>query len=115
MAEDIIRPHAIMLSEIVGHTATALHRNGMFETTMDNLLLDAIAEAAETELVFANGWRYGAPVAPSPITMNDLWNIIPTNPPVSLIELTGVELLEMMEQNLERRFRPTLSSRWAAS
>lgn len=104
MVEDIIRPHAVMLGDIVGHTATALHRNGVFETTMDNLLVDAIAEAAETELVFANGWRYEASVITGPVTMNDLWNILPTNPPVSLVDLTGAELLEMMGQNLERMF-----------
>ena len=36
--------------------------------------------------------------------MNDLWNIIPTNPPVSTVDLTGAEIREMMEQNLERTF-----------
>ncbi len=36
--------------------------------------------------------------------MNDLWNIIPTNPPVSICEITGGELLWMMEENLERTF-----------
>jgi len=35
---------------------------------------------------------------------NDLWNIIPGSPPVSTAVLTGRELLEMMEDNLERTF-----------
>jgi hypothetical protein len=38
------------------------------------------------------------------VTVNDLWNIIPTNPPVSTVELTGAEIWEMMEDNLERTF-----------
>ena len=33
--------------------------------------------------------------------MNDLWNIVPPNPPVSLAQLTGREMWEMMEENLE--------------
>jgi hypothetical protein len=33
--------------------------------------------------------------------MNDLWNIVPPNPPVSLAELTGREMWKMMEENLE--------------
>lgn len=104
LVEAVMAPHRRMLGEVVGHTACALHRNGMFETPMDNLLLSAVAEAAGTRLAFANGWRYGAPVLPGPITLNDLWNIIPTNPPVSVVDLTGAELLTMMEENLERTF-----------
>lgn len=36
--------------------------------------------------------------------MNDLWNIIPTNPPVSAVSATGAEITTMMEENLERTF-----------
>jgi 2',3'-cyclic-nucleotide 2'-phosphodiesterase (5'-nucleotidase family) len=97
-------PHRDMLSEIVGHTHIPLHRYSMYSTAMDDLLLDAIAAAADTEIAFSNGWRYGAPIEPGPITMNDLWNIIPTNPPVSTVDLTGVELVAMIEENLERTF-----------
>lgn len=62
-----------MLSEVVGKTAANLNRCPTLESTMDNLLLDAIAESAETETAFSNGWRYGAPVpAGSAVTTNDL-------------------------------------------
>jgi sulfur-oxidizing protein SoxB len=54
------------------------------EATMDNLLLKALVDISGAELAFSNGWRYGTPVVPGPITVNDLWNIIPTNPPVSV-------------------------------
>jgi 2',3'-cyclic-nucleotide 2'-phosphodiesterase (5'-nucleotidase family) len=36
--------------------------------------------------------------------VNDLWNIIPTNPMVSSVDMTGAEIREMMEENLERTF-----------
>jgi 2',3'-cyclic-nucleotide 2'-phosphodiesterase (5'-nucleotidase family) len=55
-------------------------------------------------LAFSNGWRYGAPIATGPVTRNDLWNIIPVNPPVSVCTLTGDELRTMMEENLEHTF-----------
>jgi 2',3'-cyclic-nucleotide 2'-phosphodiesterase (5'-nucleotidase family) len=74
------------------------------EATMDNLLLQALMTSSNAELAFSNGWRYGAPIIPGPITVNDLWNIIPTNPPISMCEITGKELWEMMEENLERTF-----------
>ncbi len=41
---------------------------------------------------------------PGPITANDVWNIIPVNPPVSLVEMTGDEIRTMMEENLEHSF-----------
>lgn len=104
LVDEAMAPHRAMLAQKVGRTAIALYRNGMFETPMDNLLLDAIAEAAGTRLAFSNGWRYGAPILPGPITMNELWNMIPTNPPVATVELTGQEMLDMMEENLERTF-----------
>ncbi len=104
MIDEVLEPHRSMLEEVVGHTDVLLHRNNMLETLMDNVLLAAVAEAAGTRLAFSNGWRYGAPIPPGPITMNDLWNIMPTNPPVSIVEITGAELTAMMEENLERTF-----------
>ena len=104
LVDQAMAPYRTMLAEEVGRTEVALHRNTMFQTPMDALLLDAVAEAAGTQLAFSNGWRYGAPVPPGPITVGDLWNIIPPNPPVSVVELTGAELLAMMEENLQRTF-----------
>ncbi len=104
IVDAIYAPHREMLSEVVGESATDLNRSTTLEATMDNFLLDAIAEAAGTEIAFSNGWRYGAPVPAGNITVNDLWNIIPTNPPVSIVEMTGADIWEMMEENLERTF-----------
>jgi sulfur-oxidizing protein SoxB len=99
--ELVVAPRRQMLSEVVGRTDTALNRSTFLEATTDNLLLQAIAEAADTDIAFSNGWRYGAPIPPGPVTVNDLWNIVPPNPPVSLAELTGREMWDMMEENLE--------------
>jgi 2',3'-cyclic-nucleotide 2'-phosphodiesterase (5'-nucleotidase family) len=104
IVQEVMAPHREMLDTVVGQTRTALTRYYPMESTMDTLLLDALHATADTELAFSNGWRYGAPVPDGPLTVNDLWNIIPTNPPVSTCELTGEELWMMMEENLERTF-----------
>lgn len=104
VVDKIMAPHRKMLSETVGHTETPLHRNTILEAPMDNLLLDAIAEASNAKIAFSNGWRYGALIPPGPVTRNDLWNIVPTDSPVSLAELTGREIWEMLEENLEHTF-----------
>ncbi|RIK53373.1 MAG: bifunctional metallophosphatase/5'-nucleotidase [Chloroflexi bacterium] len=102
--DEILAPHRAMLDEVVGETATALNRNTVLEATMDNLLLQSLLHATQTPLAFSNGWRYGAPLPCGPVRVNDLWNIIPVNPPVSLVDLTGEELCMMLEENLENTF-----------
>lgn len=98
---EITAPERGRLAQVVGQTATDLNRATFFESTMDNLLLQAVTAAGGTEIGFSNGWRYGAPVQAGPVTLNDLWNIIPTNPPISIIELTGAEIRAMLEESLE--------------
>lgn len=104
MVDDALAPARAEMSEVVGHIDASLHRYAMAQSSMDDILLRAIAEAGGADIAFSNGWRYGAPIAPGPVTLNDLWNIIPTNPEVSTVELTGTELKAMIEENLERTF-----------
>ena len=99
-----LAPYKNDLSEVVGETVTALNRGTTLEATMDNFLLQALLESTGAQLAFSNGWRYGAPIVPGQITLNDLYNIIPMNPPVSTVELTGEEIRAMLEENLERTF-----------
>lgn len=100
----VMSPDREMLEEVVGQTEIALNRYYQLETTMDNLLLEALLDATGAELAFSNGWRYGAPVVEGEITVNDLWNMIPTNPPVSTVEMRGAEIVAMLEENLENTF-----------
>lgn len=106
--DDLVRqalaPYQEELSIIVGKTATALNRGTTLETTMDNFLLQALLESTGAQLAFSNGWRYGAPIIPGEVTLNDLYNIIPMNPPISTVELLGEEIVAMLEENLERTF-----------
>ncbi|MDZ7581687.1 MAG: 5'-nucleotidase C-terminal domain-containing protein [Deltaproteobacteria bacterium] len=104
LVRQAIAPYQEELSTVVGETATALNRGTTLETTMDNFLLQALLESTGAQLAFSNGWRYGAPIIPGEVTLNDLYNIIPMNPPISTVELTGEEIVAMLEENLERTF-----------
>lgn len=104
LVDDVMRPNRAMQAENVGNTAIGLHRDTILSASMDDLLLAAVAKAGGTDFAFSNGWRYGAPIPPGPVTINDLWNIIPANPPISTVDLTGAEIQEMMEESLERTF-----------
>ncbi len=104
MIRDALKPYASELSEVVGETATGLNRNANLESTMDDFLLKAMQQEAQTQLAFCNGWRWGAPIQPGKVRRGDLWNIIPWREPVDTVELTGSELVEMLEENFERTF-----------
>ncbi len=104
LVDETLAPFAGARASVVGATAVPLHRYAMFESTMDNLLLDATAAAAGTRVALSNGWRYGAPIPPGPLTEWDIWNIVPANPQVSVVTLTGRELRDLFEKNLEATF-----------
>ncbi|GHA81625.1 bifunctional metallophosphatase/5'-nucleotidase [Pontibacter akesuensis] len=106
LVQQAVRPYKQELSQKVGETATVLDRNNILESTMDNFLLQSMLHATGAELAFSNGWRYGAPIVTGSVTLNDLYNIIPMNPPIQTVELTGQELQDMLEENLEKTFSP---------
>ena len=104
LVEASLAPNRKVLDEVVGRVSGPLYRYSMISSPMDDVLLEAIAESAGTTIAFSNGWRYGAPIPPGPVTVNDLWNIIPTNPFIQTVELSGAEIWQMIEENLERTF-----------
>ncbi|MCL4481106.1 MAG: 5'-nucleotidase C-terminal domain-containing protein [Bacteroidetes bacterium] len=104
MVDTALKPFKEELSQVVGETSSPLHRGTSLESTMDNFLLQSLLETTGAQIAFSNGWRYGTPIIPGPISLNDLYNIIPMNPPVSVVDLTGEEIVTMLEENLERTF-----------
>lgn len=104
LVDEAVGPYREMLAEVVGETAVPLHRNTILEAPMDNLLLHSLLAASDAEVAFSNGWRFGAPVPPGPLTLGDLYDIIPMDPPISTCALTGEEIVAMLEENLEHTF-----------
>lgn len=104
LVNEIISPFQNLKEEPIGKTTSILHRYHTLSSAMDYLLLSAIKSAGEADIAFSNGWRYGAPVPIGTITKWDLFNIIPMNPAVSVVEMTGKEIIKMLEENLERTF-----------
>lgn len=104
LVSDIMKPYQHLKDKMVGSTALILHRYNTIASTMDDLLLAAIKSVSNAEIAFSNGWRYGVPVATGKVTQWDLHNMIPMNPPVSTVDLTGEEITLMLEENLEHTF-----------
>ena len=104
LVSEIMKPYQYLKEEILANTAITLHRYNTISSTMDDLLLASIKSIGPADIAFSNGWRYGVPVAAGKITRWDLYNIIPMNPVVSTADMTGEEIIKMLEENLERTF-----------
>lgn len=64
-------PFQKRLHEIVGQTTEPLLRYDVLESSMDNVIADAVREAAHADIGFTNGFRFSPPVAAGPITQAD--------------------------------------------
>jgi S-sulfosulfanyl-L-cysteine sulfohydrolase len=104
MITNVMAPYEKLKKTIVGRTENILHRYDTLNSSMDDLLLCALKHVSNCDIAFSNGWRYGVPINTGEITEFDLHNIIPMNPSVSIVELSGKEIIEMLEDNLERTF-----------
>ena len=102
--DEILSAHREYLEETVGETKIDLHRGSSFYGTMDYLLLDAMRAAAGTEIAFSNGWRYGGAVPKGELKRRNLYQIVPMDPMIRTAELTGQEIFDMLEDNLESTF-----------
>ncbi len=102
--EHAMKPYRDELDEVVGSVTAALNRATMLESTADTFLLQSIQAATGVRVVFSNGWRFGAPVPRGSVTVNDLYNLTPMDPEISVTMLKGCEIREMIEENLERTF-----------
>jgi S-sulfosulfanyl-L-cysteine sulfohydrolase len=101
---DILEPYREERNNIVGSTQSVLHRMTLNDAPMDELITDAYKYVFECDLAFSHGWRYGTPIPEGDITEYDLHTIIPTNPEMFTMEMTGERLLKALEKNLEMVF-----------
>jgi sulfur-oxidizing protein SoxB len=101
IVDEHMQPHRERLSQVVGHTASTLHRMTVLESPMDNLITDSYRALTGADLAFSHGWRYGVPVAAGEVTQGDVWQMIPTNPEVFTAGMTGEQIRSLLEQSFE--------------
>lgn len=104
LVDHILEGYKDIQNNIVGKTDQLLHRYATINASLDELMHQGACFVTDTDICFSNGWRYGIPIKKGDITEDDLYNMAPMNPPVSVIELTGKEIKSMLEENLSRTF-----------
>ena len=101
LVEEAYRPYQKRLSEVVGHTKVMLYRRDYWQSTLGNLITDALRASQKTDIAFAPAWRYGATLLPGEITAEDVYNIVPTNGQIFTYSMRGKEIKTVLENILE--------------
>lgn len=102
--DEVLNKYKAYLDQEVGETCIDLHRGSSFYGTADYLLLDAMRRVTGLAIAFSNGWRYGGAVKRGKLTRRNLYQIVPMNPIIMTADITGAEIHEMLEENLESTF-----------
>lgn len=106
------------LSKVIGTTTTPLVRYFVMETPMDNLITDAILWKFKTDIALSNGFRFCQPLAVDPkegkaeITKEFLWNMLPVDSEAKAGTVTGKQVWDWLEKELQNAFAKDPSKRF---
>ncbi len=100
------------MSEPVGRIDHPLMRYEVIETSMDRVIADAVREAAGTDIALSNGFRFSPPIVTGPVTRGDVWNALPVNSRLMAGEVTGKQLREFFEREIENVLSPEPQKRF---
>lgn len=104
IVEKSLAPLREKLDKPVGTAGSVLARYAVVETTLDNLLSDALREATGTEIALSNGFRFGSPVLPGTLREKDLWSFYPVVTRLMTGKVTGRQLRDFWEREIENAF-----------
>ena len=93
-------PHEAKLGEVIGRSEVMIYRRDYWQSPMGNMLTDALREIAGADVAFFPAWRYGATLLPGDITVEDVYNVIPTDGTINTFKMSGRALLRLMNNTL---------------
>jgi S-sulfosulfanyl-L-cysteine sulfohydrolase len=103
-------PYQKEVDRVIGTTKVPLVRYYVIETPMDNFITDAIMWKFNPDIALSNGFRFCPPIFPDPrtglgkITVDHLWSMIPDDSEAKQGTITGQQLWDWMESELENAF-----------
>ena len=111
-------PFKAELEKVIGYSTTPLVRYFVLETPMDNLITDAVKWKFGPDVALSNGFRFCQPLAVNPktgkatITKDFLWNMLPVDSEAKRGKVTGRQLWDWLEKELENAFAKDFSKRF---
>ena len=118
MVDQARAPFAKDLDTVIGTTTTPLVRYFVMETPMDNLLTDAIQWKFKPDIALSNGFRFCQPLAidskkgKAEITREFLWNMLPVDSEAKTGVVTGKQVWDWLEKELQNAFAKDPSKRF---
>jgi len=92
----------INLDEKIGELETPWLRKDEGESNIGDFLADAMREYSKADVAFTNSGGIRKNLRAGPITVRDMWEIAPFSDRLVLIELTGEQLLNVLEKNCRK-------------
>jgi sulfur-oxidizing protein SoxB len=103
-------PYKKELSRVIGKSKVPLVRYYVIESPMDNFITDAIMWKFKPDIALSNGFRFCPPLIPDPatgmadITVDYLWSMLPVDSEAKKGSISGKQLWQWMETELENAF-----------
>jgi sulfur-oxidizing protein SoxB len=101
-------PHQTRLDQTLALSEGLLYRRGTFGGSWDRLIIDALLATLDAEIALTPGFRWGTSILPGdPIRFADVMNSAAiTYPQCVVIELSGREIKNMLEDIADNLFNP---------
>jgi sulfur-oxidizing protein SoxB len=118
MIDKAFEPFKKEMQTVIGTSTTPLVRYFVMETPMDNLITDAIKWKFKPDIALSNGFRFCQPLAVDPktgvatITKEFLWNMLPVNSEAKTGIVTGKQVWDWLEKELQNAFAKDPSKRF---
>jgi len=109
LIQEVCKPHKQELNRVVGKTKVPLVRYFVLETTMDNMITDALMWKFKPDVCISNGFRFCPPLVPgtggiADITSDYLYCMIPGDNNTRMADVTGKQLWDWLEKEIENVF-----------
>ncbi|HMH54099.1 MAG TPA: thiosulfohydrolase SoxB [Candidatus Acidoferrum sp.] len=108
LIQELRAPHEAALGERLAVSDSLLYRRGNFNGPFDEVILDALLERADAQVAFSPGFRWGVSILPGQsITLEDVYSHTAlTYANTWVREMTGAEILALMEDVADNLFHP---------
>lgn len=90
-------PYKKELERVVGETKNLLYRQGTWQSPADNLVSDALRARTRQDIAIVQPGRYGASILPGPITVEDVYNLVPMESPIYQMKFSGSTIRGLLE------------------
>jgi len=111
------QPFIEKMNKVLGYSKVPLYRYFVVENTIDTLIIDSLKWKIGTDIVISNGFRFCPPRKKRdhtnniPITEGFLYDMLPVDAQVRVGKVTGSQIVEWLEIELNNVFAKDASQR----